>query len=195
MFLRREKLPLMIQLRELIWPSMGWQRTFLYIRHRLVRLPDTNHQIALGLSMGVGISFTPTPGLHIIQAWLYTYWARGNVFASFIGTLFGNPWTLLPMWGLSWKTGQFIFEKMGFEAAMTMPKHLTPSLFWQEIVHNPMGSLVPWLVGGYVVGALSLPIFYGIFYYMMVQARAAQTKWVKYRIRKVGDTITEKTEP
>lgn len=197
MFLRRDKRPKIKIIREWLWPSMGWQRTFLYIRHRLVRLPDTNHQIALGMAIGAAISFTPTPGLHLIQATVYAWLARANIFASLIGTLVGNPWTLVPMWALSYKAGQYMFNMFGLTSPIQgqmagMPQHNSFSDFWHELLDNPMESLVPWLAGGYAVCLLSLPIFYAVFYYVILQARSAQVSWKKYQIRQEGHSITDK---
>ncbi len=195
MFLRRTKRPLSIQLRELLWPSMGWQRTFLYMRHRLVRLPDTTHQIALGLAIGAGVSFTPAPGSHLVQSVFFAWIARANIFAALLGQLVGNPWTIIPMWILSYKVGRYIFDVIGVKTDASthdIPQHVTLQAFWDELVQNPMESLVPWLVGGYVVGLLSIPLFYAGFYYFVTQARNAQVNWKKYRISKEAHSITDK---
>lgn len=92
-FKRRDKPPLLTRLREAVYPRRGWRRGIEYLGHRVRRLPDTPHRIALGFAFGTFVSFTPFFGLHVLLgaglAWLF----RGNIVASLIGTLVGNPVT------------------------------------------------------------------------------------------------------
>ena len=94
-FKRRDKPPLLSRIREAVYPRRGWRRGIEYLGHRVRRLPDTPHRIALGFSCGVFVSFTPFfghphPGGRVALAWLI----RGNVMAGLIGTFAGNPLTL-----------------------------------------------------------------------------------------------------
>ncbi|MBD3626000.1 MAG: DUF2062 domain-containing protein [Rhodobacteraceae bacterium] len=92
-FKRRKQLSTARQVREFIYPSSGWRRAIEYFGHRLKRLPDTPHKIALGFSCGVFVSFSPLFGLHFIYAGICAMLVRGNLLAAFLGTLFGNPIT------------------------------------------------------------------------------------------------------
>ena len=56
------------RLREALLPRRGWRRGVEYLSHRVRRLPDTPHRIALGFACGVFGSFTPFFGLHIVLA-------------------------------------------------------------------------------------------------------------------------------
>ena len=73
-FKRRDKPPLSPALREALLPRRGWRRGIEYLGHRVRRLPDTPHRIALGFACGVFASFTPFFGLHLVWrvalAWL-----------------------------------------------------------------------------------------------------------------------------
>ena len=53
MFKRRVPLTRLQKLREWVWPSMGLVRAGRYTMHRLMRIKDTTHKIALGLAMGI----------------------------------------------------------------------------------------------------------------------------------------------
>lgn len=193
MFRRRLKLSLIRKVREMLWPSMGWGRTFIYMGHRLTRLKETTYSLAMGLSVGAAISFTPTPGAHILQAAGFSWILRSNVFASFLGTLLGNPWTLPFMWWASYKVGEFIFKVTGFEVAK-MPEHFTWAHLVSEIEADPLALFLPWLVGGYVVAIVSLPVFYAIFHLLVLHARARQAKWKQNRVHKYARQITEQHE-
>jgi uncharacterized protein (DUF2062 family) len=90
-FKRRDKPPLLTRIREAFYPRRGWGRALEYISHRVRRLPDTPHRIALGFSCGVFASFTPFFGLHFFLAAGLAWVVRGNMVSSLIGTAVGNP--------------------------------------------------------------------------------------------------------
>jgi uncharacterized protein len=92
-FKRRDKPPLLVRLREALLPRGGWRRGIEYLGHRVRRLPDTPHRIALGFSCGVFVSFTPFFGLHFLLAVGLAWVVRGNIMSSLIGTMTGNPVT------------------------------------------------------------------------------------------------------
>ena len=52
-FKRKKKLTAFKNLKALFFPERGWRRAIEYLSHRIKRLPDTPHRIALGLSFGV----------------------------------------------------------------------------------------------------------------------------------------------
>lgn len=93
-FKRRDKPALFSRIRELLYPRRGWRRGIEYLGHRVRRLPDTPHRIALGFACGTFASFTPFFGLHIVAAAVLARVLRGNLLASIIGTAVGNPLTI-----------------------------------------------------------------------------------------------------
>ncbi len=92
-FKRRVKPTFLSRLREAVLPARGWRRGVEYLGHRVRRLPDTPHRIALGFSCGVLSSFTPFFGLHIVLAAVVARFLRCNIVAALIGTAVGNPLT------------------------------------------------------------------------------------------------------
>jgi uncharacterized protein (DUF2062 family) len=92
-FKRRDKPPLLSRIREAILPRGGWRRGIEYLGHRVRRLPDTPHRVALGIACGAFASFTPFFGVHFLLAAGLAWALRGNVIASLLGTFVGNPLT------------------------------------------------------------------------------------------------------
>lgn len=92
-FKRRIRLPFFSRIREALLPRRGWRRGVEYLGHRVRRLPDTPHRIALGFACGVFSSFTPFFGLHIVIAAVIARILRSNMVAALIGTAVGNPLT------------------------------------------------------------------------------------------------------
>jgi uncharacterized protein (DUF2062 family) len=92
-FRRRDRPAFLVRLREAFYPRRGWRRALEYIGHRVRRIPDSPHRIALGFSCGVFVSFSPLFGFHFFYAMFLAWALRGNVLASLIGTVAGNPLT------------------------------------------------------------------------------------------------------
>ncbi|MFT3973676.1 MAG: DUF2062 domain-containing protein [Amaricoccus sp.] len=92
-FKRRDRPPLGTRLREFVAPRGGWRRSIEYLGHRVRRLPDTPHRIAIGFAAGVFASFTPLFGLHVVLAAGLARLVRGNMLAGLLGTVVGNPIT------------------------------------------------------------------------------------------------------
>ncbi len=89
-FKRRDSLPFFGRLKELFSPRKGWRRGFEYVKHRIRRLPDTPHRIALGFACGSFVSFSPFYTLHIPITLFFAWSLRANYLSAFIGTFVGN---------------------------------------------------------------------------------------------------------
>ena len=108
MFKRRAKISLPKRFVNVLWPSIGWRRSFAYIQHRLGRLPGTPYSIAAGFACGAAVSFTPLVGLHFFLGAIWAWLIRANVIASAIGTAVGNPWTFPFIWIWLHKLGNWM---------------------------------------------------------------------------------------
>lgn len=92
-FKRRHPLPFFRRMKNMLLPETGWRRAANYLGHRVRRLPDSPHRIALGIACGIFVSFSPLFGLHFFYAAGLAYILRANVIAGLIGTAIGNPFT------------------------------------------------------------------------------------------------------
>ncbi len=191
MFKRRKPLSKLQHVRELFWPSMGWRRAFRYFRLRLVRMADTTHRIALGLAIGVCISFNPLLGTHFVQAAVFAWLVRGNILCALIGTLAGNPWTFPFMWLGGIKLGSYLFYIIGLPASEVLPHHLDLSILWHLLKTEPLRVLLPWTIGGYILGFLSMPITYIASYRLVMTGKLARKKAKLYKIHVVAREVTE----
>lgn len=146
MFKRRNRLGLADRAREWLSPRKGWRRGFEYLGHRVQRLPDTPHRIALGLACGAMASFTPFFGFHFVIAALLAWAAGGNMLASAFGTFIGNPATFpliagASLWMGSLLTGAHVHERAFSLGAVFSDIH--------EFLHT---LFLPYLVGGVLPG-------------------------------------------
>ncbi len=110
MFKRRISKPIKDRNAGFFWPQRGWERYGKYLLLRLSRLKGSPHSIAIGFACGAAISFTPLVGLHMSVAAISAFLFGGNVLASAIGTLVGNPWTFPIIWVSILKTGQWFLD-------------------------------------------------------------------------------------
>ncbi len=196
-FKRRDKRPLWRVLVELIYPRGGWKRAFLYVRHRLHRLPDAPHRIARGIFAGVLVSFSPLFGLHIVIAALLARLMRGNVIAALLATLVGNPLTFPFIATLNLKIGHWMLGQGGagstdeglwqnFAGAGRDLKHNFLALFngnqahWAHLHMFYNDVFLPYLIGGIVPGIVAALAAY----YISAPVIGAYQKRRKGRLKK-----------
>ena len=182
-FRRRDRRGVGRALWEGIYPKGGWSRAYLYVKHRLQRLPGTPEQIARGIGIGVFTAFSPFYGLHFVVAGLLAVLFRANVLASLLGTFFGNPLTYIPIGASALGIGYALlgqrldselhigFGQM-FTRALSELWHNFTAMFtkaqadWTYLVEFWHTVFFPWLVGGVAPGIIS-----GILaYYISVRA-------------------------
>jgi uncharacterized protein (DUF2062 family) len=95
MFKRRKKPSLLRRSANLMWPSIGWKRSSLYLMHRVGRMKGTPHGIAAGLASGAAVSFTPFLGWQTLLGLGLAWVLRANLIASVLGaSIVANPWAL-----------------------------------------------------------------------------------------------------
>ena len=86
-------------------------RIFRIIKLKVYRIRDFPESVAIGLSWGVAVSFTPLLGFHLIICYLGTWLMRGNLIAATVGTIIGNPWTFPFFFYINYNIGLSFFYK------------------------------------------------------------------------------------
>ncbi len=153
MFRRRNPLPIIARVREVLWPRTGWRRASHYIAHRVRRLPGTPYRIAAGFASGAAISFTPFIGFHFVGGAVLALILRGNLMASAIGTAIGNPWTFPFIWVWIYGFGNWL---LGGEATTVLPAVLS----LDYIFNNPLQILWPMTIGGIPTAVTAWFVFF-----------------------------------
>jgi len=160
---------------------MGWKRSLRYIKHRVLRLSDSTRNVALGLSIGLGVSFTPLLGTHFIQAGIIAYIMRGNPIAAMIGTFIGNPFTFPFFWWAGYSFGAHLFNLLGIGGIETLPEDGALVEMWTLLLNHPTTLFLPWMLGGYVLAVVSIPLSYPIYYHLIRTAKIARAKALQVR--------------
>ncbi|MCM2343824.1 MAG: DUF2062 domain-containing protein [Alphaproteobacteria bacterium] len=175
LFKRRQPRGLFPYLREWVWPTMGWNRTLSYFHHRLFRSADSSYRITGGLATGVAVSFTPLLGTHFLQALLYAHFFRQSKIAAMIGTFWGNPWTIPPMFYFDYKLGNFLLTLGQGRDDLMLPSGQGLGYLLSE----PSALFLPLMLGGVVFALLVWPLAYMLLYFPVRGMRRA------YRLRRL----------
>ena len=139
--------------RDFVWPRMSLSRLWAYYKKRISRLPGTPHSIAAGFAAGAAVSFTPFMGLHFVLGALVAYLLRGNLIASALGTLVGNPWTFPLIWVAIYEIGSSILPGDGTKVSLN-------DLSFTYLMAHIGDVLLPMMLGGAVLSVVVWPIFY-----------------------------------
>jgi len=176
-FRRRDRRSPIRALADFVWPRGGWGRAFLYVKHRVRRLPDSPERIARGIWAGVFTTFTPFYGLHFLVAAIIARMMNGNILASLSATFFGNPLTYVPIGVASLQTGHWLLgtefdeevDKSLVGKFLAAGGDLKDNLFalfmdkpadWQglHLFYNEV--FYPYLIGGIIPGIISATVCY-----------------------------------
>ncbi|MEM7438771.1 MAG: DUF2062 domain-containing protein [Pseudomonadota bacterium] len=177
MFKRRKPLTWMQSVGEFFYPRSGWRRAIEYVKIRLKRLPDTPHRIAVGISCGVFVSFSPLFGFHFFVSALFAWILRGNILASLLATFVGNPITFpfiaaashrIGLWLMGRGSERQVWGKVsdGFgEMFSTLWINFKSIFVGGGVPWDPMQRVfhdvfLPYLIGGIIPGAVFAVIFY-----------------------------------
>ena len=106
----RKKKSLLSIIKNTLFYLVSFSRTRKLISLSLKRLKGSPNELAIGLSSGIAVSFTPFIGFHALIALSLAWILRGSMAAALVGTLFGNPWTFPFLWYISIELGNFFFE-------------------------------------------------------------------------------------
>lgn len=184
MFQRRRQLRPHHRLRNFLWPSSGFRRSFSYLWHRIARLPGTPHAIAAGFAFGAAVSFTPFVGGHFLIAALLSWVTRTHIVASAIGTAVGNPWTFPFIWAWIYTLGNWMLDRNGTALKI---KDLTASYLWEHF----WDVFVPMAAGGIPMAAL---VWVGVYFLLRPLIRTYQERRRLRRLRRLKQYRSERGE-
>ena len=174
MFRRRKPLTWAERLREYVWPRSGLRRSWRYNIQRLKRLNDTSYSIAAGLACGVAVAFTPFIGFHFLLAAFVAWLIGGNIIASALGTLIGNPWTYPIILWWTYEVGHWM---LGGVTVRRLPEDIT----FRFLIDHPMRLFLPMMLG-------SVPSVLGAWIVTFFPARIIINRAQKMRRRRIRDS-------
>lgn len=160
LFKRRETQSLMARLRVAVWPRHSWARSVRYFGKRVLRLSGSPHAVAAGVAAGILSAFTPFIGLHLVIGFIIAFAIGGNMLASAIGTVVGNPLTLPFIWASTYSIGNILLGRPGNFRFGDL-HHSFAEKSWQAI----WPIIGPMTLGAIAIGVPAALIGYGVAFF------------------------------
>jgi hypothetical protein len=188
MFQRRNPRPLLQRIRAALVPAGGYRRAAVYLAHRVGRLPGTPYRVAAGFACGAAVSVTPFIGFHFVLAMLASLVLRGNVIASAVGTVVGNPWTFPFIWAWTYGFGRWLLgrretlELPQFDFAISHIFERLETIFWPMLLGSLPTAVVVWVV-------FFFPVHSAVAQYQRARRGRLRKRARKLRIARVKQSV------
>lgn len=164
-------------LREFIWPTIGLVAFGRWIFLKLLRQAHRPHFVALGLAIGVLVAFFPILGTHVILVVVLTTIFRASFISALLGTMLANPWTVGPMWALSFHLGRRMLGMTpGNEHAVEHLNRISWVGLWDRLYVLLDHVILPTVLGGLVIGGPVAVLIYVIVYWWLRKRRGKAAK-------------------
>lgn len=131
----------------------------------MLHLQESPQRTALAFALGVFIAFSPAYGLHIVLVALCTWLFGLNFVALLAGAFINNPWTVVPILGMTYWTG-----------ALLLGRTDTPTFNWHDlsfsnIYQQILPYAVPFALGGLVLSVIGALLSYPAAYLLIMKYR------------------------
>lgn len=149
-----------------------------YIRRGITE-EQSSSRLALSVSMGVFIAFSPYLFFHTIMIFLFSWLCGLNVMVTFgVTYAINNPWTMVFVYAADYLAGDFVLNLIGF-----CPMMLNPS--WMEVINQPLRThtgvegIAFWsfMLGGNLLGLLFSVMLYPIVKRLYVRMSGLQSEY------------------
>jgi uncharacterized protein len=145
-------------------PARG-TRSFRALLRQVLHLQESPQRTALAFALGVFIAFSPAYGLHTAMVVLCTWLFGLNFLALLVGALINNPWTIIPILGVTYWTG-----------ALLLGRTDAPSFDWHDLSFSGIYDQVlpyaePFVLGGFILSVLGALLSYPAAYFFLAKHR------------------------
>lgn len=143
-----------------------------FVFHTVLHADDPPHRLALGIAIGMFITFTPTVGFQMILTAFFAWLLGANKVVGLPIVWISNPATIPPIFYLCYRAGCWVLrmEPVGPDWWTTLSQ--PPGEFWAQVsfywerfveLAEPLwiGSLIVASIVGYVTYYLSYYAIYG----------------------------------
>jgi uncharacterized protein len=153
-----------------IWPRAGFGRAWSYRMKRMARMQVSEHKIALGFSAGALASFTPLIGFHFVLAAAIALIVRGNLIASAVGTVVGNPLTFPIIWLSTYHVGCGLIGAAGAGGSDAMDGSAASQVILGSLSSPEIWTAIQPVILPMLAGAVPLGFVCAIICYVLVFA-------------------------
>lgn len=156
------------------------ERFFVY---RVLSLDDTPHRIALGVAIGIFITWTPTIGVQMALIVAISALFRANKFVGVPFAWISTPFTAVPIYYPSYRLGCWLLRKEAdpvstiSDAAQLTGGWLDRTWEWAQAIMSIFWEL--WL-GSLIVALVLGFITYFVIYFLVVNYRKGLHAWQEH---------------
>ena len=138
-----------------------------FLIYRVMSLNDTPHRLALGVAIGIFVTWTPTIGLQMILTILLSALFRANKFVGVPFVWLSNPLTIVPIYGPNYFVGCWLLgNSPGKNWHNLMVEASSTSGMWERIAKFAEAILpIFWEVW---LGSLVVALFLGVSTYFLM---------------------------
>ena len=141
--------------------------------YRVLHIDDTPHRIALGVAIGIFITWTPTVGFQMLLVLGLSWLLGANKLVGVPFVWISNPATMVPIFLPNYYLGKWVLgsdsQAPDFAGAITL------SGSWLETVQKWWAAtwqvFWPLWVGSIIIGLFLGILSYGLIYYAVVKYR------------------------
>lgn len=143
------------------------KRWFIY---RVLHVDDTPHRIALGVAVGIFITWTPSIGFQMLLTVAISTLLRANKFVGVPFVWISNPLTLIPIYGPNFLLGSWLlggdysYDRFADSLAKAVSFGGTwwekTQSWWEATIHFFWPLWIGSLINGLVLGAITYVLIY-----------------------------------
>ena len=171
---------------EWFWPSIGGRAFLRFTEIKIKRAKGSSYSIAMGLAIGVFVSFLPYVGLHSGIALVLSLLLRASFIMSIIGTFIGNPWTFPLIWITTLELGNIMMGRVGLEA-YALPTHFSFSEITGNLSFYFDAYLLPMTISAIPLGLLAAAVTFVVVHQNIRLYRHSREKHLKEQRRKFAN--------
>lgn len=144
---------------------MADRNSFRTLLRQILHLQESPQRTAFAFALGVFVAFCPAYGFHMILVGLFTWLFRLNFVALLAGALINNPWTIVPILGVTYWSGALLIGRTD-----------TPAFNWQDLSFTGLYQQVlpyaaPFALGGIVLSLIGSLLAYPAACYFIAKYR------------------------
>mgnify|MGYP003345237101 FL=1 len=144
---------------------MADRSSFRTLLRQVLHLQEPPRRTAFAFALGVFVAFCPAYGFHMILVGLLTWLFELNFVALLAGALINNPWTIVPILGMTYWSGALLIGRTD-----------TPAFDWHDLsftglYQQMLPYAAPFALGGIVLSLVGSLLAYPAACYFIAKYR------------------------
>lgn len=139
-----------------------------FVFHTILHADDPPHRLALGLAIGMFITFTPTVGFQMMLVVFFAWLLRANKVVGVPLVWITNPATIVPIFYACYRVGRFVLIQEGVGDQWWAELAPPDATWWSQVTfywERFMQIAAPLWIGSFVIATIVGLVTYYVSYY------------------------------